>query len=173
MVTLLGPKETTEVATLLSTMNVARGELEAFIAGTAPETLIGPRKDGWSIKDHLFHLATWDSYLIALLEHQPRLPALEIETDPHGEFDEINAVFFERGKDLPLNQVLGLFRGNRSRIIDGIQRLSDHDLARPIAEFQPNDPAPLAGTLRDWILPLTADHDRVHHGWMRELLASA
>ncbi len=172
LVALLKQKETIEVAHLLSNMNVARGELEAFIAGLPPEMLIGPRKDGWSIKDHLFHLATWDSYLIAMLEHQPRLPALGIESDPGGGFDEVNAISFERGKDLPLNQVLGLFRGNRSRIIEGMQRLGDADLDRPIADFQPNDPTPLPGKLRDWILPLTADHDRVHHAWMRELIAS-
>jgi len=173
LVTLLERKEATEVAALLSEMNLARGELEAFIAGTAPDRLIGPRKDGWSIKDHLYHLATWDSYLIALLERQPRLPAVGIDADPRGEFDQVNAIFFERGKDLPLNHVLGLFRGNRGRIIEALQKRSDADLARPVADFQPNDLAPLEGRLRDWILPLTADHDRVHHRWMRELLANA
>ena len=173
MVTLLERKEATEVANLLSTMNLARGELEAFIAGTPPDRLVGPRRDGWSIKDHLFHLATWDSYLIALLERQPRLPAVGIESDPRGENDGVNAIFFERGKDLPLSHVLGLFRGNRGRIIEAIQKLNDTDLQRPVADLQPNDPSPLAGRLRDWILPLTADHDRLHHRWMRELLANA
>ena len=173
LVTLLERKEATEVAALLSNMNLARGELEAFIAGTSPERLIGPRKNGWTVKDHLFHLATWDSFLIAVFERQPRLPALGIDSDPDGDFDGVNSVFFERGKDLPLSHVLGLFRGNRSRIIEGMHHLDDDDLDRPIAEFQPGDPTPLKGRLGDWILPLTADHDRQHHQWMRELLAGA
>ena len=60
--------QTTQVEELLSNMNWARGELEALIASTPPELMIGPRKDGWSAKDHLYHLATWDLYLIAVLE---------------------------------------------------------------------------------------------------------
>jgi hypothetical protein len=161
----------TAVDGLLSAMNVARGELEAFIASTPPEQLVTLRKDGWTIKDHLFHLATWDLYLIALLDRQPRLPAVGIDADPRGSFDEVNAIFFERGKGLPLNHVLGAFRGNRARIIEQVRKLSDADLERPAAEFQPNDPAPPNGSLRIWILEITAEHDRKHHAWMRDVLA--
>jgi hypothetical protein len=161
----------TAVDQLLSAMNVARGELEAFIASTPPEQLVTLRKDGWTIKDHLFHLATWDLYLIALLDRQPRLPALGIEADPRGSFDEVNAIFFERGNALPLNHVLGAFRGNRARIIEQVRKLSDADLERPAAEFQPNDLTPPQGALRTWILAVTAEHDREHHAWMRDVLA--
>lgn len=172
MVTHLERERTRSIGALLAEMNVARGELEAFIAGTPPERLVTLRKDGWSAKDHLVHLATWDAYLIALLDRQPRLPAVGIEADPRGSFDEVNALFFERGKDLPLNQVLGLFRKNRARIIDQVRRLREEDLDRPLADFQPADPEPPAGTLREWIVEMTAEHDRMHHGWMRDVLAS-
>jgi hypothetical protein len=171
LVTLLERREATEVAALLSAMNLARGELEAFIAGTASERMVGPRKNGWSIKDHLYHIATWDSYLIALLERQPRLPAVGIDSDPAGEYDGVNAIFFERGKDLPLSHVLGLFRSNRGRIIEQVQKLNDTDLERAAADFQPPEPKRLTGRLGEWILTITANHDRVHHGWMKELLA--
>jgi hypothetical protein len=173
LVTLLERKEATEVAALLSVMNIARGELEAFIASTPSERMVGLRKDGWSIKDHLYHLATWDSYLIAMLERQPRLPAVGIESDPAGEYDGVNAIFFQRGKDLPLSHVLGLFRGNRGRIIEQVQKLNDSDLDRPIAEFQPHERTPLAGHLGDWIPTITAKHDRMHHRWMKEILTGS
>jgi hypothetical protein len=163
----------TAVDELLSAMNVARGELEAFIAGTPPEQLVTLRKDGWTIKDHLFHLATWDLYLIAVLDRQPRLPAVGIDADPRGSFDEVNALFFKRGQGLPLNQVLGAFRGNRARIIEQVRKLSDSDLERPVADFQPHDPTPPQGPLRIWILEITADHDRQHNAWMRDVLAHA
>lgn len=173
MATMLDRKEETEVSTLRSAMNLARGELEAFIAGTPPEHLVGPRKNGWSIKDHLYHIATWDLYLIALLERQPRLPAVGLDADPQGEYDSTNAIFFERGRDLPLSHVLGMFRSNRSRIIEQFQRLSDADLGRPIAEFQPFEPDPLPGTVGAWISAITVEHDRTHHRWMKELLTES
>lgn len=155
---------------LLSLMNEARGELEAFVAGVPPEDLVGPRKNGWSIKDHLFHLATWDLYLIAVLDREPRVPALGIDHDPRAPFDSVNAIFFERGRDLPLNQVLGMFRGNRARIIEQVRGLSSYDLGRLASDFQPAEPAPAPGSLRHWIVSITVEHDREHHEWMREIL---
>lgn len=155
---------------LLLLMNEARGELEAFVAGVPPEELVGPRKNGWTVKDHLFHLATWDLYLIAVLDREPRVPALGLDHDPHAPFDEVNSVFFERGRDLPLNQVLGMFRGNRARIIERVRGFSESDLARPAADFQPVDPTPPQGTLDHWIVSFTVEHDREHHEWMREIL---
>ncbi len=156
---------------LLSTMNQGRGELEAFVASVPPENVVGPRKNGWTIKDHLFHLATWDLYLIAVLDREPRVPALGLDHDPRAPFDGVNAIFFERGKNLPLNQVLGMFRGNRARIIEQVRGLAISDLERPAADFQPVDPEIPAGTLRHWIVAITAEHDREHHEWMREILA--
>lgn len=158
---------------LLSHMNEARGELEAFVAGVPPEELVGPRKDGWTVKDHLFHLATWDLYLIAVLDREPRVPALGLDHEPRAPFDSVNAIFFDRGKDIPLNQVLGMFRGNRARIIEQVRGLAVTDLSRPAADFQPTDPTPPAGTLDHWIVSITVEHDREHHEWMREILPVA
>lgn len=163
---------TNAIDELLSHMNEARGELEAFVAGVPPEELVGPRKNGWTVKDHLFHLATWDLYLIAVLDREPRVPALGLDHDPRAPFDEVNNIFFERGKDLPLNQVLGMFRGNRARIIEQVRGLAESDLTRPAADFQSADPAPPSGTLEHWIVSITAEHDREHHEWMREILLS-
>ena len=164
---------TTQVDELLSTMNWARGELEALIASTPPERLIGPRKNGWSAKDHLYHLGTWDLYLIAVLEGEPRVPALGVDIDPRAPFDDVNAIFFEPGKDLPLAQGLGFFRGNRSHIMELVRGLSDADLARPVSDIQPADPPPPGGSLRVWIEAITFEHDREHGEWMRELLEEA
>lgn len=155
---------------LLSLMNEARGELEAFVAGVPPEDLVGPRKNGWSIKDHLFHLATWDLYLIAVLDREPRVPALGLDHDPRAPFDSVNAIFFARGNDLPLNQVLGMFRGNRARIIEQVRGLAPSNLDRPASDFQPAEPAPAPGSLKHWIVSITVEHDREHHEWMREIL---
>lgn len=161
------PRTTDE---LLSLMNEARGELEAFVAGIPPEDVVGPRKNGWSIKDHLFHLATWDLYLIAVLDREPRIPALGLDHDPRAPFDAVNALFFERGRDLPLNQVLGMFRGNRARIIEQVRGLTAYDLDRPASDFQPAEPPPAPGSLKRWIVSITVEHDREHHEWMREIL---
>ncbi|MGH2551387.1 MAG: hypothetical protein ACRDHN_18525, partial [Thermomicrobiales bacterium] len=72
-----------------------------------------------------------------------------------------------------LSRVLGMFRGNRARIIEQVRGLSDSDLARPATDFQPADPIPPPGALDHWIVSITVEHDREHHEWMREILPIA
>jgi hypothetical protein len=74
---------------------------------------------------------------------------------------------------MPLSQVLGLFRSNRGRIIERVQKLNDADLERDVAEFQAGDPERISGRLGEWILTITARHDRLHHEWMKTLLAES
>ena len=46
--------------TLLQDYRQARADLLAAIDGLSDELLIEPSLDGWSVKDHLAHLALWD-----------------------------------------------------------------------------------------------------------------
>ncbi|MEX0750638.1 MAG: maleylpyruvate isomerase N-terminal domain-containing protein [Dehalococcoidia bacterium] len=45
---------------LLQHYRCTREELIAAIGGLSDELLTEPSLDGWSVKDHLAHLATWD-----------------------------------------------------------------------------------------------------------------
>jgi uncharacterized damage-inducible protein DinB len=45
---------------LLTRFHATRRELLEAIAGLDPGHLTEPTIDGWSVKDHLFHLAAWD-----------------------------------------------------------------------------------------------------------------
>src|SRR5687767_12718515 len=49
---------------------------------------------GWTVKDHLAHLVTWEQGIIALLRRQPRYPAmgLDAETVQAKDEDELNQI---------------------------------------------------------------------------------
>src|SRR6476659_6259846 len=95
-------------AELIERIESARAELERLIAPLSEEQLTRPGPEGWSIKDHLAHLALWRKSLIALLAGRNRVEAIGL--DPAGEgrqdIDAINARLYERERDRPLAEVL-------------------------------------------------------------------
>src|SRR6476660_5610430 len=75
---------------------------------SAQLTTPGP-DGGWSVKDHLAHLATWESMLIALLEGKPIHSAFGLsraEYDALESTDALNAIIAEQNKGLSLDEVM-------------------------------------------------------------------
>ena len=62
-------------------------------------------------------------------------------------------------------------RESVAELTEQVRKLSDSDLESPVANWQPSDPTTPQGLLRGWIMVITAEHDREHHHWMREVLA--
>lgn len=72
---------------------------------------------GWSIKDILVHVRTWEEealkYLPVILENQ-RLPRYK---DLYGGINAFNALTFETNKDLPLKTVLSNLENTHERLL--------------------------------------------------------
>ena len=166
------PAPTVTKAELMARIDGARAAIEEAIAGADPERLTAPGDDGWSVKDHLAHLAAWHHSFLALLEGRPRHTAMGVDKVTYetvGE-DGINAFLHERDKDRPLDEVLAAFRGTHEQTLAALEPLTDLDLLRPYSHFQPDEPpfnpAPIVG----WIEGNTHEHDEEHLGYIRRLL---
>ena len=59
---------------------------------------------GWTIKDHLVHLACWERSVVFFLQHKPRHAGLGVDESLYltHSFDQINDAIFQQSKDLPL-----------------------------------------------------------------------
>ncbi len=94
------PQDTEELLT-----RIADGwaVLRQRIAPLSSARLTTPGPDGgWSVKDHLAHLATWEGMLVALLEGKPIHTAFGIdraEYDALESTDALNAVIAGQHKD--------------------------------------------------------------------------
>src|SRR5574342_366784 len=61
-------------------------------------------EQGWTVKDHLIHLAAWERSVVFFLQGQPRYAGLCVNQAlyKNGTFDDINATIFQERKEMPL-----------------------------------------------------------------------
>ncbi|HEY7093107.1 MAG TPA: DinB family protein [Ktedonobacterales bacterium] len=167
------PRDTEE---LLARIAEAWAVLNQRIAPLSPAQLTTPGPDGgWSVKDHLAHLATWEEMLIALLEGKPIHTAFGIsraEYDALESTDALNAVITEQHKDFSLDEVMRRFEATHTRLVALISALPDEDLSKPITHFQPDDPdGPDERPVLVKIIGDTYGHYAEHFPWIEAILA--
>jgi hypothetical protein len=148
-------------ATALARFDHAWATLDKTVQGLSERELTEIRDPaGWSAKDHLMHVATWEQALLAKLDGRARHQALGLDasTDGSGDWDALNAIIFSATRDRSLRAVLATMRGTYATTRAPIAALADGTAASAAAE----------GFLSD--VPGYADHYEQHNGWIRELV---
>jgi hypothetical protein len=143
--------------------------LHAYINALTPDQLTA-RKDsvGWTVKDHVVHIAVWEDILYALLTKADHTDILEI--DPvllPKPFEEINAVLQERTRSWTMPDVLKTLDQTHARVLAQLDKMSDADLQRPLKEFRVDwtDERPV----RIWVVGNTWEHYDEHMPWMKAI----
>lgn len=164
------------VEALLEQIQLEWDKFNAYLR-TLTEKQINEPTDaaGWTLKDHIIHLAIWEDGVNALLEKESRRERMGI---PAGlwrpdkwvteGYDAVNAVIQQRYHDLPLNEVLKKSEDVHERLIENVMALSDNDLQRPLAEFGSDSASqvPIYAT----ITGNTTEHYMEHAGWMAAIV---
>ena len=127
-----------------------REELLSAIAGLGDELMTEPSLDGWSVKDHMAHLALWDDIRAAEVV---RISAgYESAWRTTGEQDEaFNDMAYDLRQKLPLEQVRWELATSRRKLLDAIASAS---------------PRGLDGSLYGEA-GLRSEHEAEHAGWIR------
>lgn len=129
-------------ADLLQRIHTSRAALDQTIAGLSEQQLATPGPDGgWSVKDHLAHLAAWERKLLAIIQGQPGYVGLQVDpaTYEHSDIDELNAILHERFRALSPAAALAASRQSYEQLMAAIGRLSAADLGAPYAPGDPDD----------------------------------
>jgi hypothetical protein len=153
---------------LMARIRQSRAALEAQIAPLAAEQLAAPGPDGgWSIKDHLYHLATWQQVQLARMQGRPEWSVVEIDEATYRgainsaeDFRDINAIIWQRGNDLSADDVLALFRDTFAQLLAELDRWSYADLLAPV---RPDGPSVLKQLSGD-----SYEHDDEHLGMIAD-----
>jgi uncharacterized damage-inducible protein DinB len=127
--------------------------------------------DGWTVKDHLVHIAAWEHSLLALIEGHDREKAMGLPEAVDG-IDNVNeAVRKLHETDTP-EEALVYFRDSHARLVAALGKLSDADLEKPYSHYQPKDSdekRPVVG----WVAGNTYEHYAEHIGWINHLLSES
>jgi uncharacterized damage-inducible protein DinB len=104
---------------LLEHYGRTREALLAAIDGLSDELMLERSIDGWSVRDHLAHLATWDEIRAQEVERISAGHASAWRMD--GEQDAAyNALTYDLRRDLSLAQVRWELLSSRKRLLDAI-----------------------------------------------------
>jgi len=161
-------------AELLERIEAARAALDQAIGQLSDAQLVAPGPyEGWSVKDHLAHLAAWEQGIAALLQGRPRYAAMGVDEPTYltAGTDAINAAVYERNKDGPLREVLADFRQTQRDLLAALAALSDADLLKTYSHYQPDEPGKDRGEpVLKWIVGNTYEHYAEHQAWIEALV---
>jgi hypothetical protein len=159
---------------LLRRLEAAWDELLEVLVGLddAAKSRVNP-ESGWAIKDHLSHLAVWESGITYLLTGRPRHEGMGISAEQWRDLtmDEINTVLYQAGRDRSPAEAMAHMRMAHEEMLNTLTALNDADLRRDYAEFDSGE-RPTGQPIIGWIIGNTYEHYQEHLGYIREALAA-
>lgn len=127
------------VPEFLGRLDQGWADLQAFIASLTPELLTHPTDaGGWTVKDHLIHLAMWEDGMNAVMAHENRRERMGVDeaTWEQGDFDAINAVIQRAHHADPLESVLDTLNRVNTEFRGRVAAMNTADLLAPYSDYQ-------------------------------------
>lgn len=160
---------------LLRRITESRERLESRVRAVPATAFLRPGPDGWSVKDHLAHLAGWERSLLLLLQRRPRhgplgLTAAEYAAEP--EVDVMNDRLHTSRRDWRLSFVLTDFQSVHEELTALLGRMTEAELLLGYSEYEPGgerDGRPIWG----WVVGNTCGHFDEHFAAIDALLPPA
>lgn len=130
---------------------------------------LGP--EGWSVKDHLAHLAVWERWATGILTGQDKAATLGVPPDllATDGFDQINEAIRARWAGTPRPEVMAMLAASREELLATLAGLTYADLMKPYAHYQPASPD-LTDPVAFWVAGNSYQHDDEHRPWIEALL---
>lgn len=158
---------------LMDEIEESWNELLSFIDSLTKEELTGPTDAaGWTVKDHVIHLAMWEKAALALLERKSKREVLDISPEIWEQDDDpINAVLQQRYQDMPLDKVMQTLHQHHVLILEKLNSMTEDDFQLPHRHYQPNSTE--ERPIINWVHWDTVHHYREHIPWMAAIVGKA
>lgn len=165
-----------EKARLIAAMQNGWNELNAYL-GSLDETQITEPTDaaGWTVKDHVIHLAMWEGSMNAFFDKQSRGEYMGVSPQTwaahnQGErvIDRVNDEIYQAHKALPWAEVQATFQREHDKLLERVKALSIDDLQRPYIDYQPDSTA--TDTALHRLGVATHEHYAEHIPWMQAIV---
>lgn len=152
------------VAGMLRRIEAGRADFDALLASNPPASA-----DGWSVKDHMAHIACWERSGLALLNSEERMAHVGLKRHDHETLglDGINDHIYAFYLDRPEPEIHALYRDTHAALIARLQSMTDADLLLPYSYYQPDDPPYDENPVWHWIAGNTFGHYEEHAAILR------
>jgi hypothetical protein len=159
------------VPEFLRRLDAGWADLQAFLNTLTPEQMTKPTDvAGWTVKDHLIHIAVWEDGMNAALAREPRRERMGVPVVLWGgdDYDAINAIIQQRHQDDSLESVLAELVRVHNEFRSRIAALSTDDLLAPYSAYQPESTStnPIVGSLAG----NSFGHYEEHIPWMQAIV---
>ena len=128
-----------------------------------------PGNGGWSVVDHMAHLAFWEQMLVrSYVGGEPQHKVLGVSEEEFRGLNEDseNDIVYRRNRGRDPAEVLTEVWASHDNAVEAISRLPFERLAQP---RRPGDEYPLSA----YVAGNTYDHYREHAEWLKPLLGEA
>lgn len=151
--------------------------LQTAVSHLTPEQMTAIQDEqGWTVRDHLVHLAAWERSVLFMLHGQPRHEGLGVAESLYlsGDFEAINAAIWAQNQDVSLAVARRRLQAVHQQLLAAIAPLDDAALQKPYAYYLPQEPGGGDGPPAiDKIYSNTAHHFGEHLGWIQALVSGA
>ena len=120
---------------------------------------------GWTVKDHVIHMAAWEDGFTALLDKKDRRTYMDNDEATWASGDDpINAVLQKRYKDLTWDEVIEKRQAIHNHLLQQINAMPDETLQAPYSAYNPDSKSTYA--INQLIGGSTFSHYADHIPWM-------
>lgn len=149
-------------------------QLTAALARLTPADFTAHHDDhGWTVKDHIAHLAAWERSAIYLLRGQPRHVGLGVSESLYltGGEEAINAAITAANQQVSADAALAALRAVHAELLAVLAQLDNAALQQPYRAYLPAEPGdgdgpPVLGV----IYSNSANHYVEHLPWIEALV---
>jgi uncharacterized protein (TIGR03083 family) len=145
---------------------------QEYIRNLTPDQLEGPTDGaGWTVKDHIAHVAAWEGGIRALLQGEPRHEGMGITEDDLalGDVDEINERIRQAHAGVPAEEIVEDSVLRHEGFIMELEALPDETVYRKRREFTKQDD-PDDRFFGDWVWHASGEHYREHLADLRRIV---
>jgi hypothetical protein len=127
---------------------------------------------GWTVRDHIAHLAVWAEGIAALLRREERWAAmgLDITEDDEHDWDVMNEQIARQHRHISPTQARAWLVTAHEQVSAAVESLEDAELAAPYAQFTVPFTGQQGDPIFEYILGNTAHHYAEHTPWIEAIV---
>lgn len=160
----------TQKPELMSLIDERWAALQELLGRLSEAEMERPLGDGWSAKQHVFHVAVWEKSLLGLLRKEDRGRAMGVPADLWAAHDleGLNKFIAEDAAPRSVSSVLAEAEETHAQVLALLESMTQEQLGLPYSDYQPFDAEPNAKPVAGWVHGDTWDHYNEHIGWLEE-----